>query len=240
MKKRLIWVAVIIVFVLVACSIENNSLSEEEQEMQEILEAIAEIQDDELEEAYTIESQGIVLGTFEPVMLSGNGQTVTDFVNIPFPLAIAAITHDGSSNFSINQYDENFESGRPSLVMNRIGIVEDSVLLDTSSINGLVSFSVAADGNWTITIKPLIEANDMVFSGTGTLVTGVFQAPANAPWHFTHDGSRNFIVQLYSSRGTYTVINERGVFDGTTGVNFGDDLAFWIVRADGNWTIRAQ
>ena len=182
------------------------------------------------------EPEGLNLRTFEPILLSGNGATVTEVIEVPLPLAVVTLTHDGSRNFIVRQYDANFD--RSSGLKNEIGVYVGSALLDTSRSDGLVAFEVRADGNWTIEITPIIEVEDAIFfEGSGALVTGAFAAPANGPWRFTHDGSRNFIVRLYSSRGERGVINEIGVFDGTTVVNFGDSFAFWIVRADGNWTM---
>ena len=69
----------------------------------------------------------------------------------------------------------------------------------------------------------------------------MFKAPNRGVWRITHDGSSNFTVRIYPSSGRDRLVtNEIGIYDGTAIVDFGNDIAFWVVRADGNWTIEPQ
>jgi len=175
---------------------------------------------------------------FAPITISGRGNSVTNVIKIPADYTIANLKHDGRSNFYIWVYDGSHEL--ISLLVNTIGVYSGSSLLDVSRTNRDIILEVTADGNWTIEIVPFKAADTAAFSGSGDMVSGLFRAPASGTWIFTHDGRRNFIVWVYTSSGMRLAANEIGTYNGEKIINFGNDVAFWTVEADGNWTIRPR
>jgi hypothetical protein len=175
------------------------------------------------------------LKTFDPIIITGSGDSVTNAVEVSLPYAIVTFTHNGRSNFIIHQYDDSFN--RVGSLVNEIGVYAGNKLLE---VDGNVVFNVRGDGDWEIKISPLVATEISSFSGNGDDVSGVFLAPANGVWEFTHDGSSNFIIHLYTSNGRRSIVNEIGAYNGTKIVDFGNNMAWWVVRADGKWTIAPQ
>lgn len=71
-------------------------------------------------------------------------------------------------------------------------------------------------------------------------MSGQFSPPGSGAWTITHDGKRNFIVQLYcagDSFGPQLVQNMIGAVDGSKVVQFGRGLCYWVVQADGAWSL---
>ncbi len=172
---------------------------------------------------------------FDPVAIQGKGDTVTELVTVPVQYSAVSFAHDGKSNFIVRQYDGDFD--RQGSLVNEIGKYTGSTLLDC---DGEVIFEVEADGAWSIEIKPLEAAAQGDFSGTGSQVSGVFPATSKGVWEFAHAGKSNFIVRVYTSSGRDGVVNEIGKYSGSAVVDFGNDFAFWVVHADGAWSISQQ
>jgi hypothetical protein len=176
--------------------------------------------------------------TFEPILITGNGDTTTEAIEIPIEYAVASFKHDGRRNFIVTQYDDGYN--RVGGLVNKIGVYSGDKFLDVSSANGIAVFEIRADGNWTIEIKALESTEEVTFSGSGDAVSGVFISPPNGPWTFTHDGERNFIVRIHATPRGRGVVNVIGKYEGSSIVDFGNEIAFWTVQADGNWSITPQ
>jgi hypothetical protein len=171
-----------------------------------------------------------------PVVLRGRGQTATDLLTLPFALSVAMLTHDGSRNFIV----EVFATGAPraDLLVNKIGAYRGMRPL---AYTVPVRFDVEADGNWTIEIRSIdCCATDARFEGRGDAVSNLFHPPAAAPWEFSHNGTRNFVVTLQCASGRQIVQNRIGSFSGSTVVTFGRDPCYWEIEADGDWSLRPR
>lgn len=179
------------------------------------------------------------------ITFSGTGDQVITGVNIPAGSYYAEYIHSGKSNFITRFYygDKEYDYVRISNEIGRcsgqVSMWEDSNLAVT---NGMLS--VRADGNWTISFKPVSGKTTTNVSGHGEVVTGIFTATsARNAVSMTHKGESNFIAKVieYNADERYdyeSLANEIGVYSGqklitlTPGVQY-----FFYVRADGDWTI---
>lgn len=167
----------------------------------------------------------------EPIHLEGNGQTATDAIEIPFPVAVAAFTHNGSRNFAVKAIPDE---GSEDLLVNEIGAYTGQVLLPTAA---KIMFDIDADGAWTLDINPVGKADGPAFSGKGDAVSGIFDPPDSGPWEFSHDGASNFAVKAVCADRSRLVQNEIGKVSGSGVVQFGSGPCLWSVQADGNWSL---
>lgn len=162
---------------------------------------------------------------------TGSGDNVVSDISTGDSIYRVHFTNSGSSNFAVWAYDS---AGDRDLLVNTIGSYDGRVLLEGSSP---YSFEVTSSGNWSYTIEPLGTTDATSFSGHGDYVTDIFPATTGS-WRFTHDGSSNFAVWVYTTDGRDLPVNTIGTYDGTrmisipTGSN-----AFFAITADGNWTI---
>lgn len=171
--------------------------------------------------------------TAAPIHLEGRGQTATDPVELPIPVGVAELTHDGRRNFIVKMFKGD---GSEDIIANAIGPYTGEVLVTG---NDTLTFDVNADGNWTIDLRTVGLADGPPFSGKGDMVSGFFDPPSGAgPWVFNHDGQRNFIVKLDCVGGADIVQNKIGVVSDASGiVSFPDGPCVWTVKADGNWSL---
>ena len=171
-----------------------------------------------------------------PVVITGNGQTVTDKIDVPYQIGTVAFTHQGRSNFAVKLYTAGSE--RPELLVNTIGNYQGTRLFQGESP---AFFEIDADGAWELTLAPLTEDTTAASAqGTGDWVSGVF-APTDSgptPYRFTHNGTGNFAVYLHCDGQRPDLLqNEIGAAENEAVVRFGDGLCLWEVQADGDWTI---
>ncbi len=92
----------------------------------------------------------------------------------------------------------------------------------------------------TDTPTPTPEPTPIVLSGRGQSVTDEFIPPSSVSVaSFTHDGSSNFIVEVYQGDDTEILINEIGRYSGSRPI-LGDDPTILAVDADGAWTVEIR
>ena len=168
---------------------------------------------------------------FTALEFSGSGDSVISDVELGDRIYVAHFTHTGSSNFIVHQYDK---AGEKELLVNGIGAYDGVVLLsgDTPYM-----FNIQANGGWSCVIDELKTTPNKEFSGTGDFITDIFSGSTGA-YAFTHDGSSNFIVCVYTTRGYDLLINEIGIYNGEQIVEIPQGSnAFFKIIADGNWSI---
>jgi len=175
-------------------------------------------------------------GTFEPVELSGTGDSV-----IPVPMGgtvgVVTATHSGSANFAIAGLDANNQS-TGDLLVNTIGAYSGTTAYGLSSMGEAVNLKVTADGAWSVTITPASAAPVLESPATGA-GDAVFLYDGGAEsWALTHSGSSNFTVIQYGAMFPNLMVNEIGTYEGTVPVEAGPAVV--TVGADGDWTITAQ
>lgn len=174
----------------------------------------------------------------EPIALKGSGQNVTDKFTLPSPVSKLVITHKGRRNFIVTLYSGD---GKQDLLVNTVGNYSGTRLAATTE---QIYLEVQADGNWTIDVVPIgtTDAHATAFEGSGDAVSDLF-TPASigpVPYEFTHDGKRNFIVQLHCAGGSDLVQNSVGAASGAAVVRLSRGPCAWEVQADGAWSIRAR
>ncbi len=148
-------------------------------------------------------------------------------------VAVATLTHDGSSNFAIFSLDENL--AQQDLIVNTIGAYQGTVLFNAGFGGDPTSLEISADGNWTVTMRSVLSVRQ--FDGNTTTGAGddvvVYFGDAG-PATITHDGSRNFSIWLYGD-STELVVNEIGAYTGTVRWIAGPSVV--AVNADANWSV---
>lgn len=169
------------------------------------------------------------LETYETI--SGHGDDVISNISVGSNIYRVHFTHSGQRNFIVKSYATDDSD----LLINEIGNYDGYVLLSGTSP---FAFEITADGYWTYTIESLAKIPDTSFAGKGDYVTGICQLSSGA-WEFTHDGSHNFIVRMYTTSGRDLLINEIGGYNGKKMVKIpSGSYAFFEITADGNWTIK--
>lgn len=173
--------------------------------------------------------------TPEPKPISGSGQGDKVVTDIPIQnnvLYSLHLTHEGSSNFIVHQYDVdgNYES-----LVNEIGFYDGYVLPQG---NGPYILEITADGPWEYTFEPLDTVDSTSFSGTGDFVTPIFEVESGV-WELSHTGDSNFIVHLYTADGMDSLANEIGAYSGEKLITE-SGVGFFEIMADGNWEIKLK
>lgn len=180
-----------------------------------------------------------------PVSYSGNGNQVVNGVDIPAGSYYAEFKNNGSSNFIAKLYygDKSYDYF---LLANEIGACAGQFSMydngNAAIRNGMLE--VESTGDWTIEFKPVSGTTTTNLKGSGTIVTGVFTAPAARNIvSCTHDGSSNFIVKIIKYNGTKSydyelVTNEIGSYSGQKVVTLTPGTQYYFyVEADGSWTV---
>ena len=152
--------------------------------------------------------------------------------------ALATITHTGSSNFAVWEFNAAGEQGN--LLVNEIGNYSGTVLIDAPLFDDgdTTRLEIEADGNWRVVVRPLSDARRFggPISGAGDDVlvyTGMAQFA-----RLTHNGSSNFAIWSYGADDADLVVNEIGNYDGVKSFPRGERII--EITADGSWTIAPQ
>lgn len=171
-------------------------------------------------------------------VFSGAGDSVVTVATVGEPVLVS-MTHDGSSNFAVTS--KTASDGYITLLANTIGNYSGTRLQELSKKEKLSMFDVTADGNWTITVKPLSAAT----AWTGKSITGSGDVVVKIPKKTTagnklgmqHTGTSNFAIISYSSKGKYLTLkaNEIGDYSGTK--TFGQSAVYLGVESEGSWTL---
>lgn len=178
-------------------------------------------------------------GTFADFTVSGTGNDVVSF-QIPGDVpAVLDITHHGSSNFVVWSLDGSLET--IDLLVNEIGLYEGRrpVHVGWFSSKELVRhLEIDADGNWSITARPMTSARELVSSLSGSGDDVLRYDGSASTLTSSHDGSSNFIILGHEANGRYNdlIVNEIGSYSGTDLMASGS--AILEITADGNWTLQ--
>lgn len=169
----------------------------------------------------------------KPISGSGQGDKVVTEIQINNDVLYSLhLTHSGSSNFAVHQYDTE---GNRELLVNEIGSYSGYVLPQG---HGPYILEITADGPWEYTFEPLDTVDSTVFSGTGDFVTPIFEIQPGV-WELSHDGNSNFAVRIYSAEGRDLLANEIGAYSGEKLITE-SGVGFFEIVADGNWEIKLK
>ena len=164
--------------------------------------------------------------------VNGRGDDVVSNITVGDGVYRVHFKHSGSSNFIVKSYDA---TGDRELLINDIGNYDGYILL-----TGVSPFSIEikADGSWSYTVERLTQISNTSFSGKGDFVTGLCSITSGI-YEFTHSGTSNFIVRMYTTDGRDLLVNEIGSYTGKQIITipYGSYVIFEIM-ADGKWTIK--
>lgn len=174
----------------------------------------------------------VLMGSWEPFEVSGSGDDIVDLVVPENEPAVAEITYDGGSNFSVLTFDA--AGNRIDLLVNEIGSYSGTVPLNFMANEEVAEAEITASGPWTIAVRPLKDARQGTASTTGRGADVVLVEGLGDRARMTHNGSSNFAVHAYGS-GRDLLVNEIGPYEGTVRVPAGTVVL--VVEADGDWTV---
>lgn len=180
----------------------------------------------------------------KPISFSGTGDKVIDHVNLSKGRYYAEYTCDGDSNLIADLYYGD-GPGQYNCLANDIAPCSGQMHITQARGQDIVdgSLEVRADGNWTITIKPISETATTNIKGHGDMVTGIFTAPASrATSTYSASGDSNFIVEVYSLFGSthdyQLAANDIAPCSGQRIIHLTQGTPYYfVVRADGDWSL---
>jgi hypothetical protein len=230
------WILLFVAIAVVSGGSDDDSPASEpvatQQQDVEDEPVVEELADEELaaeepavEEA---EPEPVVEPTVEPLEFSGSGNKILQFDSGPF---VATIAHGGNRNFVVWGMDSGLND--TDLLVNTIGDYQGRVLGSDDSYGGL---KIEGDGNWTVQVVPVSQAPRLSGSVQGTGDDVFIWDGSRTVASINHNGSRNFVVWLFSSSGTDLLINDIGPFSGESVIEDG----VFEINADGNWSITPQ
>lgn len=143
----------------------------------------------------------------------------------------ARISYTGDRTFVVLSIDS---LGRSTMLASSYGAYKGCSLLLGE---GPYTLEVEANGPWTIELERVETVDAAAFSGRGESVTDMAVLPGGQ-YRLIHDGKSNFLVWAYTTAGEQLLTNRLGRADETVTVDVPEDsLVFFVVRADGKWTI---
>ncbi|HVU89233.1 MAG TPA: hypothetical protein VHD36_18045 [Pirellulales bacterium] len=178
----------------------------------------------------------------DDIKLEGNGRQASKQFNLQPGLANFEVAHDGKSNLIIRLLDENGKE--VDTIFNQIGPFQgDRLLPIRSAVRGLLD--VAADGNWSVTIRQPqpteVESTPVTLRGTGYHATPFVKLNKGLNiFKMKHDGEMRFIVTLLDQYGqpVESLVNVVGDFDGSKPVSIDQPGIYYLnVSGDGDWSI---
>lgn len=179
------------------------------------------------------------------ITFSGDGPEATESFVLEEGLAFFTLEHDGRDNFIVELLDN--EGELVDLLANEIGGFTGETLVRIEAAGEHV-LNVDADGAWVIAVDQEVpadaEAPPTRFDGTGVSVSPVLDLDAGlVRFRLTHDGSENFIVELYAADGEPIdlLVNEIGEFTGAQAVEIEEAGSYLLnIDADGDWTVEVE
>lgn len=173
-------------------------------------------------------------GNFPEVTFVGVGD---DVIELEKELTTGWVSFDyvGDSNFIVWTYDKNMEM--IDLVANEIGSISSSAAFGLSYFGAskVKYIEVTGDGDWSLTLRPMVSAP--VFKGSGD-GSGVYKASIKSGKKtLNHSGSGNFIIWQWCTNGKIDLlVNAIGEYQGNHLVKAGTCVI--TVDADGPWTMK--
>lgn len=174
--------------------------------------------------------------TPEPIIFTGTGDSIVDFVN-PFQLAIVHITGNGQSHhFAVKNYNSNGET--IDLLVNTTDPYDGIRPLDFRNDEHTARFEVNATGEWKIEVLPISSARVMavpgIIEGQGDEVILLKGAKPDLAKIKGNSESRHFAVHAYGNFSDL-LVNTTDPYDGTVIVN--EDVVVLEITATGIWSI---
>jgi len=175
----------------------------------------------------------------QPVILTGTGDSIVDFVKWSGP-AILHVKHVGGSNFILKNYPANGNEYYD-LLINTIGSYEGTLPLDFIDGQLTARFEVKAGGQWEIQVLPFDTIRREI-------IPGVIQGVGDDVLAFrtTHNtdvlkvdasqASGNFIIHAFTRSGKIDLaVNEIAPYTGTVLLDSGTVIL--IINTTGPWSL---
>ena len=150
-------------------------------------------------------------GDFEETTVTGAGDDVIDLPAPGFP-CIMKISHSGSRNFIVHIVDTS--GNDVDLLINTIASYS-GVVTDYERFSDAAMLSISADGNWSVTFKPLKSMARLENGGQirGDCVAHIVEASLTKV-NISNSGERNFIVRGIGLTRSILLVDEIGPYDG--------------------------
>jgi len=183
-------------------------------------------------------NEPVTTAILEPIVFSGNGDTIIRDVNIPAGLHIVHSKYVGESNFIAVPY--NGDGDRCSTWVNEIGSYEGTCIFEDELVNGFLE--ITASGDWEITVSNMNMEGTSNLAGFGNCVSPFFELDSGVLIVESHYvGESNFIVTLYDEYGNRCegLVNEIGTYDGETIFNEGQPGIRYCIQviSEGPWSV---
>jgi len=170
------------------------------------------------------------------VKYSGRGDKVLKISKPADGANLIKLTHDGDSNFIVDQLDSDLEETEN--LVNEIGKYTGTTILDVTDEEETKRLKIQADGTWTIVLSDLNTAREMDSSASGRGDDVLLYRGGAGVAKLTHNGKSNFIVDFYNEDGSENLVNEIGKYSGESVISPGP--GFLQLHADGKWTVKVD
>lgn len=174
-----------------------------------------------------------------PFVVKGRNENVSKKFTLQPGIAVFQMDYDGSSNFMVDLLDADGQQIAD--LVNEIDAFHGSQAAKVEG--GTYFFKVVSSASWAIKVtqpRPGSAPATTSFSGKGMKVVGPFSMGGGLKTiALTHDGRRNFIVDLLDTAGedVSDLQNVIGRANNSTPVTTDGGIFFLNVTADGHWTI---
>jgi hypothetical protein len=168
--------------------------------------------------------------------ITGHGSAETDEITpdyggtLSIGIDVVTLSHSGQSTFIVTA----LQDGESEIVTQAIGNYHGQRPL---VVMGAVTFTITADGDWSLKVQPMSSGGMPAFKGSGDLVSAYFTPPSPRNWSIAHDGA-TFSVYAHCVGGSTLVADRAGPFQDTSSITFDRGPCFWEVRADGVWSLQ--
>ncbi len=183
------------------------------------------------------------------VEINGRGQQAIPGVHLLAGLMTVNSSFTGQYNFIAELQDSTGKT--VALLANTIGTGSTSKAFRVPATGDYILNVTLGNGPWVFAFVPIgaFEQQSSVplpqsFSGTGNQNTPLFTANAGAVFVAgSHNGTRNFIVEVLDSRGQVVALAANAIGNTTTSQSIripARGIYVFNVTADGDWTIDAK
>jgi hypothetical protein len=192
----------------------------------------------------TANAQATVAALPKPQSFNGNSDKVITNVKLTTGPARFVMSYSGSRNFIVEFLDS---SGKTlALAANVIGAYNGTVYVPVANTD-LYAIQIQATGNWKIDVLDHVilaeqdAAPGPIYKGHGdTAFSIVIPKDGLNIFKMTHNGKRNFIVEIISAKDGSTaalLANVIGLYNGEKAQKAEEGEYYFQVHADGDWSV---
>lgn len=235
-------IAVIVVLVLVIFLAFPSSKDEGSDSTTSTESSAESDSDDGSDSGSDVISQLESYGTFEETTVSGSGDDSVELPVTGMPM-LMEIVHDGEGYFEMMMYDDDgeyvwgcYNNGPCDDVMT--DFMSESGLTDNSYEYTATTLEITADGNWSITFKPMSSMEELVSGQTyeGSAVLYIDSDSADGlDLEIRNESDEYFNVYAETMDDCGYIVNEDGDYEGSWHLD--DTQMILEINSDGEWSI---